>query len=220
VNSQAIPRQRSISLICLALSCILLPAAGGCAGGDPQFIVDSSVHGEAASQDFAVAYSAQSAGGDTDVVIIDNAEKQALSGEIADAPIRHILHLRVLWKPMRDLKADHTSASNATIHWYVLGRNPGDVLEYDGTAMVVVEPDEKGALLSVRSASVHPVARRGNVRDPLGSSSLHGTIYAADNPAQLVKVLNQVREAIAIVNQGSDHLTMGSPTNSASSSAQ
>lgn len=209
-----------MNLFCSALSCLLLLWGAGCTSVDPRLVVESSARGRAATQAFTAAYLAQNTAGDTDIVIIDNAEMQVLSGEMVDAPVRHILHLRVLWKPTRDVKADHTSASNATVHWYVLGRQPGDVLEYDGTAMVVVSTDERGAELSIRSASIHPVARRGTLRDPLGTATLHGSLHAADNPVQLVNVLKQVRSAIAIADQGPDHLTLGQPADSAASVAQ
>ena len=90
----------------------------------------------------------------------------------------------VLWNPKRDQKAEHNSGSNATIHWYVMGNTPEsscDILEYSGTAFVLVNDSEDGTDLTVRNATIKPVACRGTLQDPVGSCTLSGTIHATEN---------------------------------------
>ena len=181
----------------------------GCAGGPPpqELTLQSSAQKQTFSQQFASAYLSRGGDGDVDVVLVDQAAQQRLDGHQGSAPTQQVMHLRVLWNPKRDQKADHNSASNATVHWYVMGNTPaseGDVLEYAGTAFVSID-DSTPAELSIRNASVHPVACRGDLCDPVGPSIISGTIHAHSNRQRVRQVLSSVRTAVAMAS--------GLPTN-------
>lgn len=176
----------------------------GCASrpGSQLTVTPAGLAAQSFTQTFTNAYCSQDADGDTDIVLLDDASARILDGDRNDAPVRHVLHLRVLWKPTRDSKADHTSASNATFHWYVMGNAPaaGGVLEYAGTAMVVLEPGERGTELAIRSASMRPVASRGAIQDPIGPASLRGSIRATESLERVRLALTSVRRAVAAAN--------------------
>jgi len=203
-RSAGTPFRTFVSIVCLAG----LVAGAGCASHPgTQLTVNSSGPSRSFTQSFATAYSSQDADGDTDIVLLDDASTKILDGDTINAPVRQVMHIRVLWKPTRDMKADHTSASNATLHWYVMGNAPaasGGVLEYAGTAMVVLEPHDRGTDLSIRAATLRPVASRGSLHDPIGPATLSGTIRATDSLERVRLALTSVRRAVAAANRGAN----------------
>jgi len=84
----------------------------------------------------------------------------------------------------------------------VIGTSPKNagVLEYAGTAMVVLEPGEGSTELSIRTGTFKAVASRGAMRDPLGPASLHGTVRARDSLERVRLALKSVGTAIASAN--------------------
>lgn len=193
--------------ICAAL---LLMSAGCSTQTPASFTVNCASDGKSFTQCFTQAWSTNCDAGNADIVLVNN----------PDDPVRQVMHIRVLWKPTRDSKADHDSARNATVHWYVMGKSSSDIIEYDGTAMVVVEPDEHGATLSIRSAMMRPVARRGSLRDPIGQTSLHGTVRTTDNPDRVRSVLKDLKASVAASQNPPANFTLRTHPESPSSSAQ
>lgn len=181
----------------------LLLVAGGCASDQQQLTLRSSRQHQTFTQPFSRAYCARDAGGDTEIVLTDQAAEKALQGRPVGEPVRQVLHIRVLWHPSRDMKADHISATNSTIHWYVMGsKSPGDVLEYAGTAFVVVERDAGITELTINNASLRPVACRGELCDPVGPATLSGKVRAINSGPRLRQALAMVCTAVAAANSG------------------
>src|SRR6185312_6480760 len=182
----------------------LLPVIPGCAGDPaPQLMVQSNRMHQTFSEPFAAAYASQAAGGDTTLVAVDRASQQTLEGNPGPAPVRQVLSVRVMWNPTRDSRWDHNSASNATVHWYVMGNTPAtaaEVIEYSGTAVVMVDHDQDVTTLTIRSAYVKPVAWRGSLHNPIGASELHGTLRASDNAQRVRQILSDVRTVVAAAN--------------------
>jgi len=194
-------RVGSLSGTLVVLSVAMFLAAG--CGHDQQLTLRSMQRGQTFSQPFTAAYCSRDGSGDTDVVLVDRAAEGSLDGHQTAAPVRQVMHIRVLWQPMHDTKADHPSASNATIHWYVMGNTPersADVLEYAGTAFVVMNGSEDGTELTIRNASVQPVACRGELCDPVGTTAVAGTIHAGKSPRRVRQALSDVRTDIAVAN--------------------
>ena len=190
--------RRYVSHLCQATLALMVVSAVGCSPQPPGAITIASGD-RSVDQQFAAAYHSRQINGDTEFVLLDDAAKAALDGKSTDAPVRQVMRIRVLWNANRDLKADHSSSSNATLHWYVLGNTPdtaSDVIEYSGTAMAVTEPDGDQTLCTIRGASMKMVARRGSLHDPIGPASFKGTIRASDNPAKTRQILARLREVI------------------------
>jgi hypothetical protein len=181
---------------------VLALVAGGCASGPSSRLTVTSGRSQSFTQTFSFAYATNDSDGDTDVVLMDDAARRVLDGQPAGAPVRQVMHIRVLWRPSRDLHADHNSASNATIHWYVIGTSPKNagVLEYAGTAMVVLEAGEGSTDLSIRSGTFKMVGNRGNLHDPLGPASLRGSVRAQESLERVRLALKSVGTAIASAN--------------------
>lgn len=186
----------------------LAGAMAGCAAEPPpqELTLNCGGQRQAFVQQFARAYMSRDGEGNVDVVLVDQAAERHLDAPTIaspgrEPPVRQVMHLRVLWNPKRDQKTDHSVASNATVHWYVLGNTPStasDVLEYAGTAFVAIE-DSEPAELTIRNAAVHPVACRGGLCDPVGASTLNGTVKATVNRRKVYQALNAVRSAVAAV---------------------
>jgi len=187
----------------LVLPIVLLTVVGCASQGGEQLTLKSQRRGQTLSQPVAGAFLARGAGGDTDLVLLDTAARQALEGGRTDAPVREVMHIRVLWNPARDLKADHSSASNATIHWYVIGNrreSAADVLEYAGTGFVLLDEAQSGTELTIRDAAVRPVACHGKLCDPLGPCNLQGTLRVVADQQRVRQALWGVRAAVAAAN--------------------
>lgn len=184
-------RIASFSLALIAM--VLLPM--GCAS-EPDVRVTSLRQHQTFRQDFTQAYAAQSADGGTDVVFVDPAAQQVLQRQDMTAPVRQILHLRVMWSPTRDMRA---VTSNAAIQWYVIGRsNPQDVLEYAGTAFVYLEPNSDGTVLvRIREANLKPLQNHGNLTDPVGPSKIQGAMVARKDAQAVTRLLSEVQTTLA-----------------------
>jgi hypothetical protein len=174
------------------------------------------------SQTFSSAFCSQDADGDTDIVLMDDAARKALAGERAMSPVRQVMHIRVLWKPTRDMKADHSSSSNATLHWYVMKNDSmaADVLEYAGTAMVVMELGDATTELSIRAGSFRAVACRGELRDPIGPATFRGTVRAKVSGEQVRLALKSVGTMVAAAKGSPANVTARGAPEMPSSSAR
>jgi hypothetical protein len=207
----------------LSITAVIVGMAGsGCTGGPSSQLTVTSNGSQNFVQTFAIAYYSQDSDGDTHIILMDDAARRTLDGETVAVPVRQVMHIRVLWKPSRDLKADHNSASNATIHWYVIGNSPkaSGVLEYAGTAVVVLEAGDRSTELSIRTGSFHAVACRGALRDPLGPASLRGTVRATESVARVRLALKSVKSAVASANNIPADVTVRSAPELPSSSAR
>jgi hypothetical protein len=218
-------RKNALAAILFRSATLLAPIGLiGCAGGPPQqeLTLESAEHHQTYIQRFSNAYLSREGDGDVDIVLIDRATQKRLDGKPDNAPTRQVMHMRVLWNPKRDQKTDHNTASNATVHWYVMGNTPAseaDVLEYEGTAFVSID-DSSPAELSVRNATVHPVACRGELCDPVGPSVIYGTIHARQDGRRVRDVLAAVRTVVAAASGMPTHLSSTAKPESPSSLAR
>lgn len=170
----------------------VLPACAlaGCASTPQSTLTVTSLQSaQEFKPQFDAAYASRSAEGDYDVVLT--------GGSAPGEGARQVMHVRVLYRPMRGTRLDHPSATNASIRWYVLGDRPGDVVEYTGAGFVTVTPAAvgDGVEVRVRNASLRPVATRGNLTDPLGPTTVQGTFQARTDAPRVTELLAQVAPA-------------------------
>jgi len=216
--SAALPRAWRV----LALAC-LLSAIGGCASDPPTTLTLRSLRQDRTfTQAFSAVYCWRDARGNTDFVLVDHDTQKVLEGGRPVGPVRQIMHIRVLWNPLREANVDQAWTSNATINWYVIGNaGPSDpqIIEYAGTAFISVEDAADGTELAVRRASLRPVAARGNLCDPVGQSSLQGTVRATADRRRTLAALADVRTAVAaasaLPNRASSSAKPESPSSAA-----
>jgi hypothetical protein len=121
-----------------------------------------------------------------------------LAGQTSAAPVRQILHLRVLWQPERDLKVSDAAASNASVHWYVLGGQPKGILEYTGTAFVSTTSFSDLIRVHVQNAQVKALPTTAGLYDPVGPSKLEGAVFAHENAKIVNQLLNEINPSVAV----------------------
>ncbi len=180
---------------------LLLAASfcGGCSDKSAGLTFTSLQDHRRFADTFTDAYSARNENGDTDIVLIDDATERSVVAGKPIGPVRQIMHIRILWSPSRDMKSDDPAASNASIHWYVMGSDRTQMIEYSGTAFVYASKAMWGDKLKLRidNARLKPCVSRGNLKDPVGAARIEGTIYATDNHRIVSQLLADVRTTVA-----------------------
>lgn len=148
---------------------------------------------------FTHAYAARNNNGDMDIVLVDDATEQSVKAGRLVGPVHQIMHIRILWSPSRDMKSDDPAASNASIHWYVMGVDRTQVIEYSGTAFVYAGKSLWGDQhkLRIDNAPLKPAMTRGDLKDPIGPARVEGTIYAIDNDHIVHQLLAELRMTVA-----------------------
>jgi hypothetical protein len=173
---------KAIGTLSLLLSVLLL--AGGCAGGRSQVTLSPRNGGGQFEQTFSRAFATGHGGDDQDIVLVSSAS----TGDPETAKLKQVLHIHVLWQPMRGTKSDFPAATNASLRWYVYGED-NSLLEYTGAGFVSISSARGGTKVVVRNASLRPVVRRGNLKDPIGPADLEGTFYATNNGPRVRNLL-------------------------------
>ena len=203
------------SVVCGA-SLLLLPAllalVGGCSSSKSNLTLRSIEDGQKYSQRFSKAYATRGSAGNYDIVLLKDSKAENEEGSECD--VRQVMHVRVLWQPLPGAKPDHPSATNAVLHWYVLGENGGDdaaagFVEYEGAGFVVIDRSGKTAKLSIRNASLKPTGAHGAVCDPIGPTRLSGTVVARMNQARVNELLSDVQVAMTEIVHADDAVTAG-----------
>jgi hypothetical protein len=179
-----------------AILCLLPLASMGCgSAGPPSLTITSINQNQVWTQEFSQAWVGHNKNGDVDVVLVDECTQKAMSGAQSTAPVRQVMHIRVLWCPTRDTRA---VVSNACVKWYVIGRSgPQDMLEYTGSAFVYLNEEDGSTTLKIRNAVLNPTTRLGQLTDPVGPSRLEGTFEAQPNSQIVNRILSDLKTAQA-----------------------
>ena len=176
------PSRRPLPGVLFVFACGLL--AAGCAAPSSQLTVRSVDKGQTFQQRFTSAYAGKDDLGDYDVVLAKDA-----------GGVRQVVHVRVLWKPMKGTKVDHPSATNATIDWVVWDQSQGrdaGYIAYTGAGFVNLQRSGNTARLDIRNATLSPTARQGSIQDPVGRTKVTGTVVARANRGQVDALLSQM----------------------------
>jgi hypothetical protein len=174
--------------LCALVAMTAISIGTGCANQSPADLrLKCDETGKTYQQQFKKAYVSQDLDG-TEVV---------LTSDDANASIRQLMHVRVLWRPQRGTKQGHPSYTNAALRWYVFGAEKSDVLEYSGAGFVQVADTAGGTKVVIRNADVKPVAQaKGSLNDPVGSANLTGTFYAEKSTKRVNELLAEINNAM------------------------
>jgi hypothetical protein len=175
----------------------------GCSTTTNSLTLLSTDHRRDFEQKFSHAYAALDTTGDYDVVLVHDANADSTvfgNGPMQPAPVtpRQVVHIRIYWVASHESKLDHPAAANASIRWYLFGDRLDEqknFLEYSGGGLVLVSDDGKTAWVTIRGAFLKAVARRGEMVDPLGPSSVSGTFTARVDRRSVQDVLKEVNDA-------------------------
>jgi hypothetical protein len=194
-----------VSILRYSFVPLVLIALAGCSSTPQSDLSLQSVDGKHTfAQTFSQAYINHNPDGDYDVVLVHDANAENVgdpAGALTPTTVTplQIVHVRVYWKPLRGTNGDHPASTNAAVHWYVFGSRPNesaDLLQYGGAGLVMVDEDSQTATVTIRSAYLKPVTRRGSMADPLGPSNLTGKIIAKVDNRRVDDLLTEVRTAM------------------------
>jgi hypothetical protein len=142
------------------------------------------------AKSFEQAYVSRSQDGSYDIVLLDDDAVRLAAAIAADpgrplaaapaVPLRQVVHIRVLWRPLVGTESDNPSATNAAINWYVFGGGSEqwtDLLHYGGAGFV-------------------------GLSDPLGTTRVNGTLVARSDPQRVRELLTEARQTVAAVEAG------------------
>lgn len=187
---------------CLLAGALALGGAG-CMSARPTLSVDSlETHRDAFEQSFTQVYATRSSDGDYDIVLVDNPVDDADAGTpgkpLASTPVRplrHLVHIHVMWTPMSGAKGDHPSATNAAINWYVWGdatAQSSDRMHYGGAGFVNIYPNDDQATFRISNTVLKLKSARGQMSDPIGTAEVAGKFTAPINTARVKELLAQL----------------------------
>jgi hypothetical protein len=153
-------------------------------------------------QTFTQVYATRSSDGDFDVVLLDNPLDDVDAGKAgapltaqAVRPLRHLVHIHVMYAPVVGARGDHAAATNAAINWYVWGDSAGtqtDLMHYGGTGFVKVYAGDDDTSFTVSNAQLKLKSQRGQMTDPLGTASLTGKFSAPLNTRRVKELLAEL----------------------------
>lgn len=190
-----------------ALLAMVAAPLTGCGTSAAVLSISATESRQSFRQTFTQAYSSRDAAGDYQVVLLNDPIDE-VPGDDAGKPlsatevpaIRQVLQVRVLWRPPQGAKADSPAATNAALHWYVLGgptAQGASLIHYAGTAFVAVVPNGPGAEVTIRNGSLKVVEHHGELVDPLKSFKLSGRFDAVANDARVKQLMADVRATAA-----------------------
>lgn len=173
--------------------CLLLLILGGCGASGPALSVTSLQSHQRYVETFTRAYAMRDPAGDYEVVLLNDPIDQASPDEpgqplspMPTPPIRQVLQIHLLWQPMAGAKPNSPAATNASLHWYVMGspeNHEVDFIHYQGTAFVAVARHGDEARVTIRNGSLKNAGHRGELNDPLKSFRMEGTFDAVIDAA-------------------------------------
>ncbi|HRK31313.1 MAG TPA: hypothetical protein PLD59_09565 [Tepidisphaeraceae bacterium] len=149
-------------------------------------------------QPFQKAYFTRDAGGDYDIVLLEQAGDSTRNGKAlaSNVPLTHLLHIKVLWRAKTMIRADSASASNCSLRYTVLSGAEGTV-SYDGVGFAAVYGGDEQVRVMLKNATLTPGATRGGLADPLGKATLTADFKAKLNSEAVKDLLSMARDATA-----------------------
>lgn len=192
------PLGGSFVLICTMLT--------GCGASQPVLSVVPIQTQQKYLEQFTQAYVTRNAAGDYEVVLIEDPLDESDAGDAGQplspssaASLRHVLRIRLLWRPVPGTKADSPASTNASLHWYVLGGATAEgtsLIHYSGTAFVAIATNGPGAEVTIHNGELKFVEKHGDLIDPLKSFKIDGKFDAVEGDARLAEILADVKTAM------------------------
>jgi hypothetical protein len=178
----------------------------GCGASQPVLSVVPVRSQQRYLETFTQAYITRNAAGDYEVVLVDDPLDESEAGEAGQpltpslaASLRQVLRIRLLWRPVPGAKADSPAATNASLHWYVLGGATAEgtsMIHYAGTAFVAIATNGPGAEVTIHNGSLKFVESHGDLIDPLKSFQIDGKFDAVEGDTRLAEILADLKTAM------------------------
>jgi hypothetical protein len=183
------------------LALLALVLATGCSSR-PTLSVSSVDKNKNFEKTFTQVYATRSVDGDYDIVLLDDPMDDAhmpVPGKPLEPtpvrPLRHMVHIHVMWAPMVGDRGDHPSATNAAINWYVWGDSSGrqtDMMQYGGAGFVKIYAGDDSADFKISNTTLKLKKSRGQMSDPVGTAQLTGSFTAPLDTPRVKQLLAQL----------------------------
>jgi hypothetical protein len=183
------------SLVCLASGCVRYEASLD--------LTSTTDENRKFVAHFSQAYIDRDDAGDYVVVLLNDPIDQVKAGgadkaidPVAVPPLRQIMTIRVLWRPMKGAKFDHPLATNATVHWYVFDRTAqsSGFLHYTGNAFADVYTERDRASIEIRNATLKLSEKSGDMADPVGPVHMTGSFDCLSDERRVKNLLAEVKD--------------------------
>jgi hypothetical protein len=184
----------AILLLCL------VSMTTGCFSGSNELTFKSNQTNQIYPQRFNRAFYSKTEDGRYEVVLMENGivsggkTKGPINASTA-GPLNQTVQIKVLWKPLHGVKPDAPSATNSVIDWYVqTADSGGDRLHYRGAGFVSVYEGKSSTTFVIRNAQVALSDSTGRLHDPLGDSSVSGSVEAIRNDGMVNLTIEALRQ--------------------------
>lgn len=178
----------------------------GCAASRATLDVRREDSGQTLTKSFDRAYFAIREAGEYDIVLIDDGYGQtphpspsrpgAALEPMLQSPLRQVVHIHVLWRPVVTRGIDNVAGTNATLQWKVTGdsgKSPS-TLVYGGAGYVSLHPRGNTAKVVVRGCSIVVKTLQGDLHDPVGNATLSGVFWCERNDSLVDATLSELRQ--------------------------
>ena len=193
----------------LCISAVLL--TGGCNSSAISVTITPDVAADRSQPPLVVAftraYYAPSQSGEDQIVLvgdpIDESARVSPGAPLPPAhspPIRYVMLIDLRWRNAVRGNVDSPVASNAALHWYVLGKpdtTTTGVLHYLGQGSVWLSRGDADASINVQSGEMLLSDQHGNLRNPFTRFYMKTNFRALADSDRVRKVMDEVRSAIA-----------------------
>jgi hypothetical protein len=193
----------SLCSLCLCVSAFAFLILPGCARIPSGVHVVSNKGQQRFDEKYPSAYISRGQGGDYHVVLLKDGTSKWNVPKPGDpipplelADVRQIMHVHILWQPLRGNKPDNPSATNAAIDWYLVragvdGTVTG-LVHYEGAGLVTTSLADEDAGIIIRSAALSPKRVEGDITDPVGPLRMTARFDAVHFPSAVDDVLAQL----------------------------
>jgi len=192
--------------VVIAILMVGLAMTIGCTPDATHVTLTSARHSDALVQGFPRSYIYREPQGDYHILLAtdasDDVPARTTQGPLE--PIRHlvtqrIMHIHVFWRPLRGLRGDNPSATNAAIDFYIIGDTGDprsrDVVKYEGTAFVDLTLTPDRAIGNIQNGTLEPKMILGQMSDALGKCKVEGQIFPQRNSEKVRELLERIRVA-------------------------
>lgn len=138
-------------------------------------------------QSFKSAWFARDAGGDFDIVLL-NPIGETARRQTAE-PLMHLLHIKVLWRPKKMIRADAPSATNCTLRYVVMTGDQSESVVYNGVGFANVYGSDDQVRVMLSNATLTPVGATGALSDPIGKAMIKADFKARHDSARVKELL-------------------------------
>ncbi|MCS7033168.1 MAG: hypothetical protein NZ561_04130 [Phycisphaerae bacterium] len=199
------PPSPSLARLLTLVGLLTIPLASGCATRPAAGIrLHRLEDSHRLTQSFSNAYFSSAQQGAYDIVLVEQTEPKNAPRDSRKptsplaSPLTHVMHVRVLWKPKKAIRADSPTATNASVNWSVMTADGTSRIDYEGVGFAnVYREGEDRILVRLSNVVIRPSGKSEGLGDPIGTSRLVASFKAQRDPRMVRSMLAMARPQTA-----------------------